>query len=498
MNNVDYKKYFELLLSASKLINASFSLNQALEDIIKAATLSLSAEAASLLFVNQRTQTLFFKAASGNVADALKDQSINLGEGIVGWVAKERKSLIVHDAKSDPRHKSDIDKDTGFSTRSIIASPVEYQGEVLGTLEVLNPIDKPYFDENDLILLEALASQVAIVIRHCTSYAKLNQQNIELKKVINLEHKIIGNSTVIQNVLQRIAKIAPFDVTVLINGESGTGKELVARALHDNSPRSKKPFIAINCTALPENLIESELFGHEKGAFTGAIASRKGKFETASGGTLFLDEIGDMGMSMQAKILRVLETNIYERVGSDQPMQANVRIIAATNKNLKQLVDEQKFREDLYYRLNEMQIELPPLKERKSDIMLLVNHFLNIFSASFHKEVTGISKEVKDILMNYDWPGNIRELKNVIKAAVVLCDTDTLEECDLPEEIRTVNVEVFSLTGETGSLDLLEKKYIAKILKENNWKKSKTAKILNISRPTLDAKIKQYGILIQK
>ncbi len=498
MNNIDYKKYFEILQDAAQLINSSFSLNVALERIMEAVTKSMNSEAASLLMLNQRTKNLYFKAVTGNVADDLKNVTVKLGEGIVGWVAQERKSLIVSNTDKEPRHKKEIDNSTGFQSRSIIASPIIYQGEVLGTLEVLNPINKEHYDDNDLVLLEALSSQVAIALRYCDSYFKLNQENTSLKQVIDLEHKIIGQSKAINEIFGLIRKISPFDVTVLVTGESGTGKELVARAIHDNSPRKSKPFVAINCTALPENLIESELFGHERGAFTGAVSTRKGKFETAFGGTLFLDEIGDMGFSVQAKILRVLETGVYERVGGDQQFKSDVRIVAATNKNLQELVAEEKFREDLFYRLNEIHVELPPLKLRKSDIHLLINHFINLFANSFNKKVTGVSQEVLDVFMSYDWPGNIRELKNVIKAAVVLADSRTLSLADLPEGIKNTTIKRFPMTTDMGSLDDLEKQYITRVLRENNWKKSSSAKILNISRPTLDAKIKQYGIVIEK
>ena len=497
-NSIDYKKYFETLQDAAKLINSSFSLNIALERIIEAVTKSMDAEAASLLMLNQRTKNLYFKSVTGDVADDLKNITVKLGEGIAGWVAQNRKSLIVSKTSEDTRHKKDIDQSTGFQSRSIIASPVEYQGEILGTLEVLNPINKNEFDNSDLVLLEALASQVAIALRFCDSYYKVNQENTALKQVIDLEHKIIGQSSAVMEVLELVRKIAPFDVSVLVTGESGTGKELVAHAIHDNSPRKTKQFVAVNCTALPENLIESELFGHEKGAFTGAVSSRKGKFEIASGGTLFLDEIGDMGFSVQAKLLRVLETGIYERVGSDQSLKANVRIVAATNKNLRELVEKGKFREDLYYRLNEITMELSPLKARKSDIPLLVHHFLHIFANSFQKKVSVISQEIMDVFMSYDWPGNIRELKNVIKAAVVLSDSKTLSLKDLPEDLKSTTIKRFPMTTEMGSLEELEKQYITRVLRENNWKKSKTAQVLKISRPTLDAKIKQYGIIVEK
>jgi Nif-specific regulatory protein len=496
MNEIDYKKIFQLLLEASKLINSSFDLNKALRHILKAVSQSVKSEAASLMLINPSTKDLYFKTSSGNVA-VLKNLSLKMGEGIAGWVAQQRKSVLVNKVKDDPRHQQDIDKVTGFTTRSIIAAPVEYQGEILGTLEVLNPKGKPQFDNGDLVLVEALASQVAIAIRYCDTYTKLNEENVELKKAIQLENATIGQSKAIREVIQLAEKVAPFDVTVLLTGESGTGKELAARLIHEKSPRKEKPFIAINCSALPENLIESELFGHERGAFTGAITKRKGKFESASGGTLFLDEIGDMGFSIQAKLLRVLETGIIERVGGEQLIKTDVRIIAATNKNLKLLLQEQKFREDLYYRLNEMHIEIPPLRERRSDIPILVNYFIHLFSNMFQKKVKGVSEEVLHLFINYNWPGNIRELKNVIKSSVVISDDPTLSISNLPEEIRGSKPTQGPLSEEIGSLEKVEKEHIIKLLRENEGNKSKTAIKLNISRPTLDAKIKQYGIILE-
>jgi Nif-specific regulatory protein len=497
MNEIDYKKIFKLLLEASQLINASFDITKALRHILKAVSQSVNSEAASLLLINPSTKNLYFKTSSGNVA-VLKNLSLKMGEGIAGWVALHRKSLIVNKVKDDPRHKGDIDKMTGFVTRSIIAAPVEYQGKILGTLEVLNPRGKPQFDSTDLVLVEALASQVAIAIRYCDSYSKLNEENIELKKAVHLENTIIGQSKTIREVIQLAEKVAPFDVTVLLTGESGTGKELIARLIHERSPRKEKPFIAVNCSALPENLIESELFGHERGAFTGAITHRRGKFELASGGTLFLDEIGDMGFSVQAKLLRVLETGIIERVGSDQLIRTNVRIIAATNRNLRLLLEEQKFREDLFYRLNEMHIEIPPLRERRSDIPILINYFLHLFSNLFQKEVKGVSEEVLRLFISHDWPGNIRELKNVIKSSIVLTDDPTLSLGNLPEEIRGSKPQQGFLPQEIGSLGEVEKQHIIKLLRENEWNKSKTALKLHISRPTLDAKIKQYDIILER
>ena len=493
MSELDYKKIFHLLLEASKSINSSFDLNQALRHILKAVSHSMNSEAVSLLLIDPNTKNLYFKTASGNMA-VLKDLALKMGEGIAGWVALHRKSLIVNDAKDDPRHQQEFDKMTGFYTRSVIAAPVEYQGEILGTLEVLNPKEKPRFEEADLVLVEALASQVAIAIRYCDGYEKLNNENIALKKAIGLENAIIGQSKAVREVVQLAERVAPFEVTVLLTGESGTGKELVAGLIHERSPRKEKPFVAVNCSALPESLIESELFGHEKGAFTGATNRRKGKFEMASGGTLFLDEIGDMSFGIQAKILRVLESGIIERIGGDQIIETDVRIIAATNKNLRLLMEEEKFREDLYYRLHEMHIEIPPLKERKADIPLLTNHFLLLFSNMFRKNVVGVSEEVLDLFMKHEWPGNIRELKNVIKVAVILSDEPTISLGSLPEELRLKTAQRVSPSNDGQTIEGVEKKHIIRSLLENNWNKSKTARKLNISRPTLDAKIRQYGL----
>lgn len=498
MDNIDYKRYFNVILDSSKIINSSFDLNIALEKILETVTQSTNSEAASIMLLNKQNQNLYFKITTGNVANSLRNLTVKMGDGIVGWVAKNRKSLIIPKAKEDFRHNNSIDRKTGFITNSIIASPIEYQEEILGVLEIINPIKKTEFDQSDLVLLEALASQVAIAIRHCNNYLKINEENQNLKKLINLEHKIIGQSTPIKEILRLVEKVSPFDVTVLITGESGTGKELIAEAIHNNSPRKNKPFVAINCTALPENLIESELFGHERGAFTGAIARRKGKFEIAEGGTLFLDEIGDMGGAVQAKLLRVLESSIYERVGAEKPIKANVRIVAATNKDLKKLVAEGTFREDLYYRLNEILIHIPPLKNRKSDIPLLAKHFLNIFSKSFGKDVYSFTKQVDEIFIKYNWPGNIRELRNIVKSAVVLANSTEIVIEDLSDELKNIHTDNNYVSENIVSLDDLERNHIIKVFKENNWQKSKTAKVLKISRPTLDTKIKQYGILIEK
>jgi transcriptional regulator with PAS, ATPase and Fis domain len=277
----------------------------------------------------------------------------------------------------------------------------------------------------------------------------------------------------------------------MIRGESGTGKELVAKAIHINSNRKYSPIITVNCGALAESLLESELFGHEKGAFTGAQFRRKGKFEMADGGTIFLDEIGSISLMMQVELLRVIETKQFNRVGGNELIKSNFRVITATNESLEDLVKAGKFREDLYYRLNVFNILIPPLRERRDDIPLLVNFFIKKFSCAMNKKIKNISKEAMDFLMNYEWPGNVRELENAIERAMVVGKSDSITVDDLPFHVSRNNLE---LANDEKSLSSMEKKYINRILNENDWNISKTAKILEIDRVTLYNKINKHNL----
>ena len=292
-----------------------------------------------------------------------------------------------------------------------------------------------------------------------------------------------------------IYKISPKDINVLITGESGSGKEVIAKTIHKLSKRAKNPFIAVNCAAIPENLFESEFFGHTKGAFTGAISSRKGKFELANKGTLFLDEVGEIPIHLQGKLLRVLQERVIEPVGSEKLVNVDVRIISATNKNLKEMVKRGKFREDLFFRLNVIEINLPPLRERKEDIPVFIDYFLEKFSSSQIK----ISPEAKDLLLKYSYPGNIRELENIIYRAVALCSDNIITPDDLPDEIKYGD-EIYDEPLPGISIDLneevekLEKKLILSALKQHNWNKSQAAKSLNINERVLRYKIKKYNI----
>lgn len=311
---------------------------------------------------------------------------------------------------------------------------------------------------------------------------------------------MIGRSPVMQNIYKTIGRIANSNATVLIRGESGTGKELVARAIHFNSVRKDKNFVKINCASIPENLLESELFGHEKGAFTGAVAAKQGKFELAHQGTIFLDEIGEMSLATQAKLLRVLQEREFERVGGTETIRVDVRIVAATNKDLEKSIDEGTFREDLYYRINVVDIVVPPLRERKEDIPELVGHIIKSCCLEHGKTITGFTGEAMKLLEAYDWPGNIRELKNVCERAVLMSSGPVLTVEDLPLSLQKSNRRVEWL-GEIQGDSLkeivaeVEREVILKALEENNWNRSATAQALKINRSSLYAKMKELGII---
>jgi DNA-binding NtrC family response regulator len=343
-------------------------------------------------------------------------------------------------------------------------------------------------------------SKIKTLIARILEGERIVQENVHLREQLKKRYRfdnIIGNSPKMQEVYNMIEKVASSDCNVLIQGASGTGKELIARAIHYNSPRKDKPFIAHSCAVLPENLLESELFGHVKGAFTGAIRTKHGLLEVAEGGTFFLDEIGCVSPPIQAKLLRVIEEREFKKVGGIEPVKVDIRLIAATNRNLKEAVEEGTFRDDLFYRLNVVTIFVPPLTERKQDIPLLANYFLDKYNISSKKDTKSISPTAMDMLLAYDWPGNVRELENIVERAVVLQQGDTILPQDLPLEMRTTTP---GTTHQNESLSLpatvreAEKQKITEALEQTTWRKEKAAKLLGISRKTLWQKMKAYDI----
>jgi DNA-binding NtrC family response regulator len=344
--------------------------------------------------------------------------------------------------------------------------------------------------------------QLEILINKALEHKQLVSENRLLREQLVEKFKfdqIISASEVMEEAINVAGRVAPSKATVLITGESGTGKELIAKAIHIASPRKDKPFLAVNCAALAENLLESELFGHEKGAFTGADRQRKGRFEMANHGTLFIDEVGEVPSTTQVKLLRVLQEQTFERVGGSEPIHVDVRIVAATNRNLEELIEEGRFREDLYYRLNVVRINVPPLRKRKSDISLLVDYFLKKYSAENNKKMTGISKEAMDLLMKYDYPGNVRELENIIEQSVVLSRADTIAVRDLPMIVKGMGSESkkadpFGQGTFIERVEAFEKELIDQALERAQGVQTRAARILGITERHLRYKLNKYGM----
>ncbi len=318
---------------------------------------------------------------------------------------------------------------------SVLCVPLIMLERTLGVIYLDTREPETFFDKDHLQLVSAISAITAVAIENARHFEFLVSENERLLADFGIEHNLVGESPPVRDVLQFISKVAPTDSTVLVTGESGTGKELVARAIHQNSKRTNKPFMAVNCAALSESLLESELFGHEKGSFTGALVQKKGRLEVADGGTVFLDEIGDLTLSLQVKLLRVLQEREFERVGGTRPIKIDIRVITATNKDLEDAVARGTFRQDLYYRLNVVSLKMPALRERQRDIPLLANYFAAKYGRKCNRRITGISAEAQSRLMNYEWPGNVRELENAIERAVVLGTTDQILLEDLPESV---------------------------------------------------------------
>ena len=340
--------------------------------------------------------------------------------------------------------------------------------------------------------------ELELVIQRALNSRRITAENVNLHQQIDHRYgleNIIGESPAIRQVFETVQQVAPSRATVLITGETGTGKELIAKAIHNLSPRKNGPFIAVHVAALPTSLLESELFGHEKGAFTGAVERRIGRFELADGGTLFLDEVGELEPPMQVKLLRVLEERAFERVGGAKTLQVDVRLVAATNKDLKKLVSEGKFRDDLFYRLSVVTVDLPPLRERRDDVPLLVKAFLDEFGRENNKQVRELTPEALNVLLAYDWPGNVRELRNAIEQMVVLARSERLTVRDVPAGIRgSADLTRINVVRTGMTVEEAERQLIVQALKDTDGNRTKAAKKIGISRRTLHRKLKEYGL----
>ena len=367
--------------------------------------------------------------------DRLKgpDETVKVSRTIARQVLKEGTAILIGDRST----KTGIDAPSlsGQQTNSVLCAPLIMTGRTLGVVYLDTDEPGVRFVEDDLQLISAVASIAAVAIENARHFEWLESENQRLIADVGIEHNMVGESQMMRKVYQFIGRVAPTDATVLISGESGTGKELAARAIHQNSKRAGMPFIAVNCAALSESLLESELFGHEKGAFTGALAQHKGRLEIADGGTLFLDEIGELSLPLQVKLLRVLQEREFERVGGSRTIKVDIRLLTATNRNLEELIASGAFRQDLFYRLNVLELEMPALRQRSEDIPLMANYFAIKYGEKCNRKVLGISPEAQKCLVAYDWPGNVRELENTIERAVVLGTTERILVEDLPEGI---------------------------------------------------------------
>ena len=422
------------------------------------------------------------------------NQKITVSSTVVRRVLKDNAAMLVGDTAQN--EGMNTDSLIAAHSRSLLCVPLVMQGRSLGVIYLDTDVPDVHFDPDHLQLVTAIAAIAAVAIENIRHIEGLEHENHRLLTEANLAHSMVGESALMQQVYQLISRVSATDSTVLISGESGTGKELAARAIHNNSRRVGQPFVAVNCAALVESLLESELFGHEKGSFTGALNQRKGRLEIADGGTIFLDEIGELSPKLQSKLLRVLQEREFERVGGTRPIRTDVRVIAATNQHLESAIQTGSFRQDLFYRLNVVELKMPPLRERDDDIPMLANYFAAKHAEKCNRRIIGISSEAHERLRHYDWPGNVRELENAIERAVVMGTAEHILPEDLPEAILDVN----SLDGiSTGSgyhenVAGAKRRMILEAMKKSNGSYTEAAKILEIHPNYLHRLVKNLNL----
>lgn len=498
----DERRTFKTLYELSTTIYSETDINILLDSVVDSLLDLFSSEKALLEIFNQERASIF------SIAKDKEKKSLDDYED-------KTKALITENAYSTGNpvcmtnileREPDEDKDElSDSVKSVLCVPLKSKENVLGTIYLENTEKDFAFSSEDADLLVSLAERIALAVENNLLLSELKQSHEKLLEDLREKFKfdeIIGNSPQMVEILKTVADVADTDATVLIEGESGTGKEILARAIHFNSSRSKKPFVTINCAAIPETLLESELFGYEKGAFTGATQRKPGKFEIANGGTIFLDEIGEMSSLLQVKILRFLQSYEFELLGSNKVKRSDIRIIAATNKDLLLMVKFGRFREDLYYRVNVINLKLPPLRERRLDIAPLAESFARKFSEKLEKTIKGIDTEALNLLARYDFPGNVRELENIIERAVILAKSTLITKDDFPKNILNGSgdeskVEVPKNYQELKILrkkviEEVEKKFIKNILEKNYNNISKAAKEANMHRMELQRLLKKY------
>ncbi|MBL8206644.1 MAG: sigma 54-interacting transcriptional regulator [Blastocatellia bacterium] len=472
-----------VLLKLGRAINAAGSLEALQRQLLDFIFEVVPAERGAILLTGKNREEVI--SIFGRSKQAMLKQPMQVSSTIVSQVRMERAALLSNNVMESHTFGT-AQSLVASHIHSMLAVPLVVFEKLIGILYLDSSNPLVQFDEEHLRLMTAVAGIAAVAIENVRRLEWLEGENQRLQEEIHLAHDMIGESPRMRSIFQTIAKVAPTDSTVLIRGESGTGKELVARAIHRNSPRASKPFVAINCAALTETLLESELFGYEKGAFTGAIAQKKGKFEIADGGTVFLDEMGEMQPALQAKLLRVLQEHEFERVGGTKPIKTNLRLIAATNRDLEAAIKNNTFRADLYYRLNVVSITNPPLRERREDIPALAQFFTAKYSQKCKRPVTGLSAATIARLQSYDWPGNVRELENTIERAVVLGSTNLIQVEDLPESILEQEpVAGLMTTKYEDTLRETKKQLVLRALEQANGNQAEAAKLLGMHASNL-------------
>ena len=494
-------KELEFLLELSSLLsNKDVDLN----DVIRSLAEHLSAERIILTVLNRENSTIVIEGAYGITDKERKKVVYEIGKGIIGQVIQFGETITIAKIGKSNKFLNLTHAPTAINGEdvSFICAPVIYKDVTIGTLSFHKVYSGEIPFEHDVRLLKIVGSMIGRTMRRRQEYAEemeqLRIENSSLRGELRnriMPEKIKGNSSKMNEVFSLIESVATTDATVLIRGESGVGKELVADAIHYNSLRKNKPFIKVNCAALPESLIESELFGHEKGSFTGASSQRIGRFEAADGGTIFLDEFGDIPASTQVKLLRVLQEREIERIGSTKPIKVDVRILCATNRNLEELIAQDKFREDLYYRINVFPVYIPALRERINDITILTDFFIDKFNKRHNKNIKRITSSAIDTLMVYHWPGNIRELENCIERACILSVDEVIRSNNLPASLQTAST---SETMQSGTLDIIlgkiEKQLIIDALVATRGNGAKAADQLGITERIMGIRIKKYDI----
>ncbi len=507
---VELKACYEI----ARLVGGANDLETTLNSILKVLHDTLRMERATLLLLEEDGQKLSIKASYGLSKEEMERGVYRPHEGVTGKIFSSVRPFVIPDLHGNPLFLNRTRaREITKGQISFIGVPVLLNNHPVGVLTVDRLFGQEVEFEEDVRFLTIVAALVAqfLHLRQAINQEiwDLKSENLSLKAELGRRlssHDMIGQSKAMQEVYLTIDKVAPSNATVLLLGESGTGKELVARAIHRASVRSNCPFLKVNCAALPENLLESELFGHERGAFTGATRLKKGRFELADGGTLFLDEVGEVSLEVQAKLLRVLQERQFERLGGTSTVTVDVRLIAATNRSLKKSVEEGSFRADLFYRLNVVPVKLPPLRDRREDVLLLLDHFLKLSNSNNGKDVR-LSKEVIDLLRGYSWPGNVRELQNLVERLVIMADGRWVTVSDLPsfihapreEDVRDEEPQMPVTVGRAdhtggGSLAELERREVEAALKRNGWVQARAARALGLTQRQIGYRIKKYGL----